>query len=44
MLWVIVLIVVAGFVAWRFRVPIMAKMLGQSDARVRRALEQRKRR
>ncbi|MGH3444440.1 MAG: hypothetical protein ACRDPB_03610 [Nocardioidaceae bacterium] len=43
MWWVILLIVVAGFVAWKLRVPILAKMLGQSDARVRRRLEERKR-
>jgi hypothetical protein len=40
---IIVAIVVVGVVVWRRRVPLLAKLLGQSEARVNRALNQRKR-
>jgi hypothetical protein len=40
---IILAIVVVGVVAWRRRVPLMAKLLGQSESRVNRALNQRKR-
>jgi hypothetical protein len=41
--WVILLVVVVGgFVLWRFRVPILAKLLGQSEARINRQLGRRK--
>jgi hypothetical protein len=33
---IFVLIVAAAFAAWKFRVPLMAKVLGQSEDRVRR--------
>jgi hypothetical protein len=36
-------IVVVGVVVWRRRVPLLAKLLGQSESRVDRALNQRKR-
>lgn len=42
MLWVILLIVVVGVLAYRFRVPLMAKVLGQSPDRVQRQLKRRK--
>lgn len=40
--WLLVIIVVA-VVAYVFRVQILSKVLGQSETRVRRALERRKR-
>jgi len=40
---VILAIVVVGVVVWRRRVPLLAKLLGQSESRVDRALNQRKR-
>jgi hypothetical protein len=44
MFWLIVLVlVVAGVVAWRMRVPLMAKILGQSESRIDRQLNRRKR-
>jgi hypothetical protein len=43
MFWFILLvIVVAGFVAWKLRVPLLAKLLGQSEARINRQLGRRK--
>ena len=42
MFWLIVLIVVAAVLAYRFRVPLLAKLLGQDEARVRRQLNRRK--
>lgn len=43
--WLIFFVVIAlGAVAWTMRVQLMAKVLGQSEDRVRRQLEQRKRR
>jgi len=40
---IILAIVVVGLVVWRRRVPLLAKLLGQSESRVNRALNQRKR-
>jgi hypothetical protein len=40
---IILAIVVVGVVVWRRRVPLLAKLLGQSESRVDRALNQRKR-
>jgi hypothetical protein len=40
---IIVALVVVGVVVWRRRVPLLAKLLGQSESRVNRALNQRKR-
>jgi hypothetical protein len=40
---IILAIVVVGVVVWRRRVPLMAKLLGQSESRVSRAINQRKR-
>jgi len=42
MLWIILLVVVLGVLAYRFRVPLLAKVLGQSEDRVRRQLNRRK--
>lgn len=39
----ILLVLVAAVLAYRFRVPLLAKILGQSPERVRRQLERRKR-
>lgn len=41
MFW-LVLIVIAAVVAYRMRVPLLAKILGQPEDRVRRQLERRK--
>jgi hypothetical protein len=41
--WIILLvIVVVGVVAWKLRVPLMAKVLGQSQSRIDRQLNRRK--
>ena len=40
---IFVALVVVAVVAYRMRVPIMAKVLGQSEERVRRQLGSRKR-
>jgi uncharacterized iron-regulated membrane protein len=43
MFWIILLvIVVAGFVAWKKRVPLLAKILGQPESRIDRQLNRRK--
>jgi hypothetical protein len=43
MFWIILLvIVVVGFAAWKLRVPLMAKVLGQSQSRIDRQLNRRK--
>ena len=42
--WIIlIVIVVGGILAWRNRVTLMAKVLGQSEDRVQRQLDRRKR-
>ena len=42
--WLILLVlVVGGYVAWKNRVALMAKVLGQSESRVQRQIERRKR-
>lgn len=43
MFWILVLIVIAGVLAYRFRVPLLAKVLGQDKSRIERRLNQRKR-
>lgn len=43
MLWVLLILVVVGVVAYRMRVPLLAKILGQDQGRVERRLNQRKR-
>jgi len=42
MLWIL-LIVIAAVVLYKFRVPILAKVLGQSEGRIERRLNSRKR-
>ena len=43
MFWLILLvIVVGGFALWKLRVPILAKILGQSQSRVGRQINRRK--
>ena len=42
MFWLIVLIVVAAVLAYRFRVPLLAKLLGQDRSRVERRLNRPK--
>lgn len=42
-LWILLAIIVVAVVAYKFRVPLMAKLLGQSETRVQRAIERRKR-
>lgn len=43
MFWFILLVVlVVGFVAWKLRVPLLAKMLGQDRSRIDRQLNRRK--
>ena len=39
---IIVALVVAAVVVWRKRVPLMAKLLGQSESRIDRQLNRRK--
>jgi hypothetical protein len=43
MLWIL-LVVVALVVAYKFRVQLLARVLGQPESRIARQLEQRKRR
>lgn len=44
MFWIFVLIlVVGGVLAWKNRVSLLAKVLGQSEERVQRELNRRKR-
>ena len=42
MLKILVLLIVVGFVLWRLRVPIMAKLLGQPQSRIQRQIDRRK--
>ncbi len=42
MFWIIVLLVVVAVVAYRFRVPLLAKILGQPESRIERRLNRRK--
>jgi hypothetical protein len=39
---IILAIVVVGVVVWRRRVPLLAKLLGQSESRVNRQLNRRR--
>lgn len=40
---IIVAVIVAAFVVWRMRVPLLAKVLGQPESRIERQLNRRKR-
>ena len=39
---ILLVLIVLGFVLWRFRVPILAKILGQPESRIERQLKNRK--
>jgi hypothetical protein len=39
---IILAIVIAGVVVWRRRVPLLAKVLGQSESRVNRQLNRKR--
>lgn len=39
---ILVALVVGGYLAWKFRVPLLAKVLGQSEARIDRQLNRRR--
>ena len=39
---IILAIVVAGVVVWRRRVPLLAKLLGQSESRINRQLNRKR--
>jgi hypothetical protein len=39
---IIVAILVAGIVVWRRRVPLLAKLLGQSESRINRQLNRKR--
>lgn len=43
MWWILLAIVVVVVAAYTFRAQLLAKLLGQSESRVQRALERRKR-
>jgi hypothetical protein len=43
MLLILIVLIVAAGVAYRFRLPLLAKLLGQSQSRVQRALDRKKR-
>ena len=40
---ILVILIVAGVVAYRHRVPLIARITGQKESRIRRALDQRER-
>ena len=40
---ILLLLIVGGVLAYRYRVPLIAKITGQKESRIRRALDQRKR-
>jgi hypothetical protein len=42
MFWFIVLVIVVAVVAYRLRVPLLAKILGQPQSRIERRLNRRK--
>jgi hypothetical protein len=42
MFWFLVILVVAGVLAYKFRVPLLAKITGQPASRIERRLNQRK--
>lgn len=42
MLWILIVLVVAGVLAYKFRVPLLAKVLGQPESRIQRQLDRRK--
>lgn len=42
MIWVILAVVVVGFVLWKLRVPLLAKILGQPQSRIERQINRKK--
>jgi hypothetical protein len=42
MLWFILLVIVLAVLAYRYRGPLLAKILGQSESRVHRQINRRK--
>ena len=42
MFWIILLIVIAAVLAYRFRVPLLAKILGQPQSRIERQIGRKK--
>jgi hypothetical protein len=42
MFWIIVMVIVVAVVAYRLRVPLLAKILGQPQSRIERRLNRRK--
>ena len=43
MFWLILIVLVVGAVAaWKFRVQLLAKVLGQPERRIQRAIDRRK--
>ncbi len=43
MLWFLIVLALIGFVAYRYRLQLLSKLLGQSQSRVQRALDRKKR-
>jgi hypothetical protein len=43
MLWIVLVIIAVAVVAYIFRVPLLAKLLGQPESRIRGRIERRKR-
>lgn len=41
-LFILLILIVSGVLAYRYRVPLIAKITGQKESRIHRALEQRK--
>jgi hypothetical protein len=39
MFWFLLIVIIAGVVAYRMRVPLMAKILGQPQSRIERRLK-----
>lgn len=42
MLWFILLVIIVAVVAYKYRVPLLAKILGQPESRVDRQINRRK--
>jgi hypothetical protein len=40
---ILLVVIVAAIVAYKFRVPLLARILGQPESRVQRSIERRKR-
>ncbi len=39
---ILIVLIVIGFILWRFRAPLLAKILGQPQSRIERQLNRRK--